>query len=471
MSDSLVESAERTRSGRLYQYYYNEAMKDGIITTDELSSITRKLTRDLGDSYKATYLAAAMVQDQNTAAVNSATEAYSDLAKGISDSSSTVQDATDQTGTAWESLSDTQKAALEEMGTTQENYTTMSVEDLQAYADEMKKQQEEYEDLLDERLAITQNAFEKIESTIDVSLDKMIDNLESNQELVSTWTDNLAILAENGLDSGFIQVLKDTGVDAAATVANLVDASEDEIIRFNDVFRNGSQVAIDSMLAELGLDTTVNAGSNAISEIADGVEKNKEFTDAAKQQVEDAKTAMATQVIRSNFSTIGSSMIQGMINGMNSLGSSLRSTAESLARSAYNAMRDALDMHSPSKKTMEIGRFFVIGLINGIGELSRNAVEKARELSSGIVGALNFGTIQFPSISNYDTLHSSALQSSTHLDITSASDVKSDAIPNIFNLSVAFTGDNTFSNNMDVEKVATQFGYYFQDKLAANGVK
>jgi hypothetical protein len=413
MSDNLISAAESVKTGAFYQKLYNEAIEDGVITTDEFNSINTKLTSNVGDSVAA-YLMASMAVDQNAQAIISAKKAYDEVENSIVETSETVAGS----GAAWDELSDTQKAALEEMGTTQENYTAMSIEDLQAYADEMQAQQERFEEILDERLAVTQNAFEKIESTIDLSLDKMIDNLESNQELVSKWTDDLATLTENGFNSGFIKVLEDAGVDAAATVANLVDASEDEIIRLNDVFMNGSTVAVDSMLKELGLSTTVNIGSDTISEIADGVEKNKEFTDAAIEQVKDAKTAMATQVTSSNFSTIGSSMIQGMINGMNGLGSSLRSTARSLARSAYDAMKDEMDEHSPSKKTFEVGKFLVSGLINGIGSLSRNAIEKARELSSNIVGALNFDTIQFPSMPSPDSLYSLQTSGLSNSDIT-----------------------------------------------------
>jgi TP901 family phage tail tape measure protein len=465
MTDGLISAAESVKTGAFYQKLYNEAMEDGVITTDEYNSMNRKLTSNVGDTVAA-YLMASMVQDQNTEAINGATEAYGVLSKEISDSSSTIQDATEKTGIAWEDLSDTQKAALESMGTAQQDYTEMSEEDLQAYMDEMQAQQEEYEKLLDERMAVTQNAFEKIESTIDLSLNEMIDNLESNQELVDKWTDDLAILTEKGLNEGFIQVLEDTGVDAAATVANLVDASDEEIQRLNDVFMNGSTVAIESMQKELGLSTTVNAGSDAISDIADGVENNKELTDAVTQQAKDAKAAMITQVAKSNFSTVGSSMIQGTINGMNGLKGNLDSTARSLARSAYDSMRRELNMHSPSKKTAEIGRFFVSGLINGIGELSHNAVNKAKELSSNIVNALSFDAIQFPSMPDFDALHSSAMQTS---GLSSAIQNTTNTSSRETNVKVEFTGPIMLGNEMDIEKVATMLGYYTQEKLAAQG--
>lgn len=468
MSKEQLAVAEKIKNSAEYQELYNKVTEDGVISSTELKAASIELAianGTLGDSFVIAYTQSSMAIDQNTEALNNASIAYDEVADGIVNSSEVVAGSE----IVWEDLSDTQKAALEEMGTTQADYTAMSEEDLQEYIDVTREQQEEYEDLLEERIAITQNAFEKIESTIDVSLEEMIDNLESNQKLVSEWTDNLAILTENGFNQGFIQVLKDAGVDAADTVAGLVNASDEEIQRLNDVFMNGSTVAIESMKKELGLDTTVNVGSNAISDIADGVKNNTELTDAAEQQVKDTKKEMATQVTQSNFSTVGSSMIKGAINGMNSQGNALRSTARSLARSAYDSMRRELNMHSPSKKTMEIGRFFVGGLINGIGEMSKNAVEKARELSSNILGALAFDTIQFPSMSNIDAIHSSALQTSglsssvqsiQNTTNTSKADIK---IP------IEFTGPVYFGNGMDVKKVSTELGYYLNEQLAAQG--
>lgn len=465
MSTEQLALAEKIKNSAEYQELYNKITEDGVVSSTELKAASIELAianGALGDSSVIAYTQASIAIDQNTEAINNAKLAYDEVANGIYGSSEAVSAA----GLAWEDLSDTQKTALEEMGATQEEYTAMAEEDLQEYIDTTREQQEEMQKLLDERAAVTQNAFEKIESTIDVSLDKMIENLESNQELVSTWTDNLAILTDKGLNEGFIQVLEDTGVDAAATVAGLVDASDEEIQRLNEVFMTGSTVAVDSMRKELGLPTTVNVGSDTISDIADGVESNTELSDATKKQVKDAKSAMANQVANSNFSTIGTSMVQGTVNGMNGMKNTLDNTARSLARSAYDSMRRELNMRSPSKKTMEIGRFFVGGLINGIGEMSKNAVDKAKELSSNIVGALDFGAIQFPSMSDVDMLNPlqmSGLSSSAMVQNTTNTSKTEVKIP------IEFTGPVYFGNEMDVEKVSTLLGYHLQGQLANQG--
>jgi len=467
MSSEQLAAAENFKNGEFYQKSYNEAMKDGIITTDEFNVINKAMTGFFVDDTVQAFVLASMAADQNAEAVINATEAYDAQAEKVITTSDVIKDATGETSIAWSDLSDTQKAALEEMGTTQEEYTAMSEEDLQGYIDTTREQQEEMKDLLDERIAVTQNAFEKIESTIDVSLDKMIENLESNQKLVSDWTDNLAILTDKGLNEGFIQVLEDTGVDAAATVAGLVDASDEEIQRLNDVFMNGSTVAIDSMRKELGLPTTVNVGSETISDIADKVEDNTDLTNAAKSQVKDVKKTMVMQVNNSNFSTVGSSMVQGMINGMNSLGGRLRSTARSLAKSAYRSMKEELDEHSPSKKTMEIGRFFVGGLINGIDEMSQNAVITVKALSSNIVNALAFDTIQTPSMSDFDTINSPQMSGLSPMSTVMQNTTNTSSREN--NVTVKFTGPVMLGNEMDVEKVSTMLAYYLQDRSAAQG--
>lgn len=464
MSDEQLEFAEKTKNSELYQQLYNDAMEDGVITTAELKWASWSLVGVVNGSASA-WLQASMAVDQNAEATANATEAYDAQAKKVGLTSDIIQDATEQTGIAWEDLSDTQKAALKEMGTTQADYTAMSEEDLQSYLDDMREQQEEYEDLLEDRLAITQNAFEKIESTIDVSLNEMIDNLESNQKLVDEWTDNLAILTDRGLNEGFIKVLEDTGVDAAATVAGLVNASDEEIQRFNDVFENGTTVAVESMKKELGLSTTVNAGSDAISDIADGVKQNKEFKDAAVNQVKGAKSAMASQVRKSNFSSVGSSAINAVNNGAWGMRSKLKSTFRQLAKDAVSAMKREMRFGSPPKAFVDIGLAIPNAVSLGIGETARNAVAKVKELSSNIVGALTFDAIQFPSMSSPDALYSSqmsGLSGSQVVNNTTNSNRET-------NVKVEFTGPVMLGSEMDIEKTATMFGYYLQNELIAQG--
>lgn len=99
--------------------------------------------------------------------------------------------------------------------------------------------------------------------------------------------------------------------------------------------------------------------------------------------------------------TPGSDFGSGFVQGIGTwLGAAARAAAD-LAMSAWNALRSALDEHSPSRKTKRSGKNFDLGLGIGINENKDYAVSKAREVAEDTLNALS---IDAPSIdlSNID---------------------------------------------------------------------
>ncbi|WP_071289795.1 hypothetical protein, partial [Mycolicibacterium llatzerense] len=74
----------------------------------------------------------------------------------------------------------------------------------------------------------------------------------------------------------------------------------------------------------------------------------------------------------------GVQLVQGMINGIGSLVGSLVDRAKSLATSALNAVKSALDINSPSRAMFELGQFTGQGLADGISSQIK-VVGKAAE--------------------------------------------------------------------------------------------
>lgn len=217
-----------------------------------------------------------------------------------------------------------------------------------AQLETQKAMLEEQQAIYDERVGMTQNAFDRIEEKTAVSVSNMIANLEANQSAITNWTTNLGTLTERGLDAGLLAALREAGPEAAGTVRNLVNASDDELDRLNQVFQNGSQVAIDSMKLEMGLPTTVNTGKEMIDDVAESASKNEALKKAAVQSVVDAKNAMETQVETSDFASIGVQAVSGVIRGLDSQRDRLISEVKSLADEITRAFKVQLDIKSPS---------------------------------------------------------------------------------------------------------------------------
>lgn len=187
--------------------------------------------------------------------------------------------------------------------------------------------------LYDERVAMTQNMFERINASEGQSLETLAGNLEHNQSLVDSWSKNLGVLADANIDAGLLQTLRDAGPEAAGTVQNMVDDLNNNsgagLEKLNELWKNGSKVAIDSMKNEMGLPATTGMGADTINQIAQQTASNKAFQDAMKKQVADAKVAMDEQVKASNFKSIGEAMLNEIANG---IGPKLAQISESLPK-------------------------------------------------------------------------------------------------------------------------------------------
>lgn len=99
-------------------------------------------------------------------------------------------------------------------------------------------------------------------------------------------------------------------------------------------------------------------------------EANKEGTSLAKNAESGASTA--------DGNSIGSDFGAGFVGGIGSWITSAAAKAAELASAAYNAARNWLDEHSPSRKARKIGKFFSQGFALGIEDETR-AVQRASE--------------------------------------------------------------------------------------------
>lgn len=85
----------------------------------------------------------------------------------------------------------------------------------------------------------------------------------------------------------------------------------------------------------------------------------------------------------------GKNLMYGFNNGMCDVQYTVYSTARAIAWNAANIMRSALRIHSPSRVTAEIGRFFTLGAAVGMDDEAETVYSSVRDLSSGMVEALD----------------------------------------------------------------------------------
>ena len=203
------------------------------------------------------------------------------------------------------------------------------------------------------------NMYDTINTKSELSVEQMIANLQANQEAVATWADNLVMLGERGLDQGLLQQLRDAGPESAATVAELITATDAQLQQLSETFRAGGQAATTALQTELGLPEVTNAGSQMVTTIAEGVTNNTSLTDATTQMVTTAKEAASTEAV-SGTKDIGSKMVDEVATGV-SANNGVETAATQVITDAKTAAQAAA-----TTGTQEIGLQLDNGITAGI---------------------------------------------------------------------------------------------------------
>src|SRR5699024_11806899 len=79
---------------------------------------------------------------------------------------------------------------------------------------------------------------------------------EENQRVIGEWADNIALLSQRGIDEGLLEYLREAGPESAGLTKEIVNASDSELERFEEVFKTGGDVAKDALATSLGVENS-----------------------------------------------------------------------------------------------------------------------------------------------------------------------------------------------------------------------
>lgn len=237
------------------------------------------------------------------------------------------------------------------------------------------------------------NMYDKIDTKSELSVQQMIENMQANQAAVATWADNLVALGERGLDQGLLQQLRDAGPESAATVAELVTATDEQLVTLSETFRAGGEAAATALQTELGLPEVTNSGSEMVDTIAAGVSNNTALTDATTQMINDA-VSTAKPLAQSGGQEIGTQMDNGIVAGITAGRAGVINAMVQTVRDAIAAAAAEAEIHSPSRVTEDfIGLNLMKGWAKGEEKGTDLVVEKAVAAMNAVRAAFNSGSL------------------------------------------------------------------------------
>ena len=270
----------------------------------------------------------------------------------------------------------------------------------ETYLDNIKKAEEDYvtnstklwddyNKTLDDRtksLVSFAGLFDEITASDDtVTGEQLMGNLQSQTNALEDWMNDIASLAERGLDSGLLKELEEMGPKSAQQIKALTTLSNEQLTEYTELWKTKSQLARQQATKELEglrLDTEKQVGLLRDETDAQLTKYQKEWKTAMRAVVN-----VSSQEL-SKMTTIGSDAVQGLINGMQYKKDELKKTVEEIAQLIAETTQTELDIHSPSRVMRKLGEYTNEGFIVG---LQRSAA-KVQSAMQNVYGSLASST-------------------------------------------------------------------------------
>ena len=191
---------------------------------------------------------------------------------------------------------------------------------------------------------------------------------------------------------------KQAGTDLMTGMRDGVVGSEDTLKK---AVRNVSDMVLTELRSTMGIaggtsTVTHGYGLAAAQGMGDGLVNAPEsmFSGGAQAVAGDVASALNSAMgiagtgllglgsqSASKFEYVGKAVAQGIAEGISKHASLVSAAATKAANSAYDAAKRALDIHSPSRRMEEIGKYYALGFSGGITQQTDTVVAAVRQLS------------------------------------------------------------------------------------------
>ena len=212
--------------------------------------------------------------------------------------------------------------------------------------------QETVSDVLESQM----NMFDEFDAGTKISSEKLLENMQSQINGVTNWADNMAYLADRGVNQGILDKLAEMGPQGTTYVEAFANMTDEQLQQANDMWSQS-----------LDMKEGVNASVQGM------IEEYTAALNGGKEQMVEVMSSVGVDLNGGLGQGIRSSIEQGTI-AISEMGTAVIETA-----------RTDFKTHSPSEVFDEIGRNLVSGLAQGVTGGQFEAVFAIQTLSQQIV--------------------------------------------------------------------------------------
>lgn len=132
-----------------------------------------------------------------------------------------------------------------------------------------------------------------------------------------------------------------------------------------------------------------NATSNSMSQLESRIRQAQSTVVSTVQQM-GSQAVSTLQSYYGQFVSAGGYLMDGFIAGMQSRAGAVMATAMSIANAAAAAIRSALAIHSPSRVVAKITRWVPMGMVVGMKDTAKKAINYAGKLATQVADNINY---------------------------------------------------------------------------------
>lgn len=362
-----------------------------------------------------------------------------------------------------------------------------SVEDLGTSLKGTGSATKSFRETLKDTLESQMNIFQKFEKKSELSKEELLDNMRSQIEGMTNWAAQMNKLATMGIDKGLYQKLAEMGPQGAEYVDAFANMTAEEMAAANSMWAQSlvlpgdiaGQVNADwrsisrNMVNGLSagwtdragvfhkniLDTSQDAqntfkedngihspstvyfdmGYNMMRGLRDGINA---YAGLAKIQI-GIVSRMTLNTAKAEFAPgryyeIGKGIVEGLYKGIINNSGPIYSALADIATRADSLLRKLTETHSPSEVFAEIGRFWDIGLAEGVRTNAQTVYKSIENMGETAIDKMRYTVAQI----------------ATNL----INDIDDPVIKPILDLSNVQAGMRTLNNVLTTNKTITASG-------------
>lgn len=304
-----------------------------------------------------------------------------------------------------------------------------------------------YEDAVNSRadtLYGSYGLFDKVTKDEEaITGDQLMENLQGQLDAFEAWTKDLNSLIDRGLDEALIDELREMGPASAAEIAALSAMTDEQLNQYVEMWRQKHELAknqavyelqdmreeTDSQIEQLRKDAEIELEEyratwrdqvealdeetsdklrdlrrnwlDQLDELDAGTqEKLKELKDDWLQSLVGLQTdtqgqfaKMTTHLINTvgdkyQWRSVGVNAIEGILYGIADRTPDLVEGVEDAMYSALRAANRVLEIRSPSRKFKEVGRYSILGMVNGLRDYAYLASDEAETAGISMLNTL-----------------------------------------------------------------------------------